>query len=146
MQYVRCGTGFNHLAALHYQNMIADRGDDREIVADEEDAKVKFVLKIEQQVEHLCLHRNIKGGHRLVRHEKCRAGDDGAGDCDALTLAAGEFMGGVFGGVLGGVQADLFERLVHPFAVVFGGTGGAQGVLRWTSRPCGADRASRRGS
>jgi len=66
--------------------------DDAEIMRDEEIGEVELVLQIVEQVEHLRLDRDVEGGDRLVGDDEARPQHKGAGDGDALTLAAREHV------------------------------------------------------
>ena len=81
--------------------------------------------QIGQQVQHLRTDADIEGADGLVQYDQRRAGDERAGDGDALALAAAEFMD-VFAPV-GGGQADLFQRLIHLCAPVRGAAGQVEG-------------------
>ena len=50
---------FDGLPVVHDHDVIGHIADDREIVADEDIGQVQFVLQIGEQVQHLCLHRQI---------------------------------------------------------------------------------------
>ncbi len=50
-------------------------------------------LQVAQQVDDLRLHRHVEGRGRLVQHHEARLQHHGAGDGDALALAAGELVG-----------------------------------------------------
>ncbi len=61
--------------------------------------------------------RGVEGGEGLVEEDDLGLRGEGAGQGDALLLAAGELMG-VAAGQAG--QADQFEQLVHPAAAALG--------------------------
>ena len=67
-----------------------------------------------QQVDDLRLDRDVEGGDRLVGDDEVGVHGQGAGDADALALAAGELVG-VAVDVLG-AQADALQELGHPRA------------------------------
>ena len=50
------------------------------------------LLQVAQQVDDLLLHGAVERRGRLVEDDELRVQDHGAGDGDALALAAGEFM------------------------------------------------------
>ncbi len=56
----------------------------------------------------------VDAGGRFIQEQDARRGDEGAGDEDALLLAAGEAADGLVGEV---VHADFFEG-VHDFGAV----------------------------
>ncbi len=105
---------FDDFAEVHDGDAVADVFDYGEVVGDEEVAETHFLLEVEHEVEDLRLHGNIKGGYGLVADDELRLEGNGAGNADALALAAGE-LEGIFLG-RGGGEADAFESLIHPFA------------------------------
>ncbi len=63
-----------------------------QIVRDEQIGQPQLGLQVPQQIDDLCLHRNIQRGHRLVAHYEARMQHQRAGDADALALTAGELV------------------------------------------------------
>ena len=85
-------------------------------MADEHIGQPELVLQIGEEVEDLRLHRQVERRHRLVEHQQRGAEDDGAGDGDALALAAREHVR-IAVEVLG-LQPDLLQHLhgeIAPF-------------------------------
>ena len=66
------------------------------------------VAQVGHQVEHLRLHRDVERAHRLVGDDQLGPRDQRAGDGDALSLAAGEFVRVLVERV--GAQAHGFEH------------------------------------
>lgn len=81
---------FHDLAEVQDGDVVADVLDHPEIVGDEQVAEAELVLQPAQEVEDLCLYRDVEGGDGLVAAEEFRAAGERAGDGDALTLAAGK--------------------------------------------------------
>ena len=98
---------------VHDGHPVAHVLDDGQVVRNEEDGQVVLLLQVLQQVEDLRLHRHVEGGDDLVADEQLRLEHEGAGDADALALAAGE-LAGPPGAVDVGVDADLVEHGVWP--------------------------------
>src|SRR5262245_19417929 len=98
------GRDLHDLAEVHHGDARADVLDDREVVGDEDVREAELRLQILQQVDDLCLDRHVEGRHRLVGDDQLRAHGERAGDADALTLAAGEFVR---------VPAQVFGRETH---------------------------------
>ena len=94
---------------VHDGHPVADVLDDGQVVRNEEDREVVLLLQVLHQVEDLRLDRHVEGGDDLVAHQQLRLEDQGAGDADALALAAGE-LAGTPGTVDVGVDADLVEH------------------------------------
>ena len=67
-----------------------DGANDGEVVRDEHIGDAFFALQADQQVEDLAAHRDVERRHRFVEHDQVGPGGDGAGDGDALALAAGD--------------------------------------------------------
>src|SRR4029453_17191599 len=61
-------------------------------MCDEQIGKMMLALQVDQQIDHLGLDRYIKRRYRLVAHDQAGVQRQGAGDADALALAAGELM------------------------------------------------------
>ena len=72
-----------------------------------------FALHLLEQVEDLRLHGDVERGDRLVADDQLRLGGHGAGDRDALALAAGELVRSLRAGDRR-VDADGVEHLVDP--------------------------------
>ena len=66
--------------------------DDPEVVRDEHVRQVELVLQVVEQVDDLRLDRDVECGDRLVGDDQLRVQREGAGDADALALAAGELV------------------------------------------------------
>ena len=94
---------------IHDRDARADVLHDREIVGDEQISQAEFILEIGQQVDDLRLDRDVERRYRLVAHDQFRRYRKGAGDADALALAAGEFVR-VAPHVVG-VEADQLQQL-----------------------------------
>ena len=75
-------------AAPHHGDAMRDLAHQIKIVGDEQIGRPVLPAQIEQQADHRRLDRHIQRGRRLVAHHQCRARGKGAGDGDALFLAA----------------------------------------------------------
>ncbi len=78
--------------AEEHADVLADLGDDAEVVRDEEKRRAVTRLHLRDQAENLLLHRHVEGRRRLVRHDELRLGREGGRDQDALAHAAGELV------------------------------------------------------
>ena len=54
--------------------------------------QVHLLLQIPEEVDNLCLNRNIQSGNRLIADNKLRLDGKGSCDTDSLTLTAGKLM------------------------------------------------------
>ena len=61
---------FHYAAKIHHQHPIADMTNNSQIVRDKEIRNAQLRLEPFQQVDDLCLHRNIKCGDRLIADNK----------------------------------------------------------------------------
>src|SRR3989440_11456112 len=82
----------DHAAVTHDEDLVADGADDLQVVTDEEVGQLVARLQLAQEVDDLRLHRHVERGGRLVEDEEARLEEHGAGDGDALAVAAGEFV------------------------------------------------------
>ena len=80
------------LAQVHHEDGVGDVPDDRQVVGDQEQREVQIAGEPDQEVRDLRLRRGVERGERLVEHDHGRVGGEGAGDRDALALAAAELM------------------------------------------------------
>ena len=96
--------GLDDAAAVHDGDAVAHVADDAHVVGDEQEGEAELVLKPHHQVEHLGAQRDVEGGGRLVGDDEARLQRDGAGDADALALAAGEGVRVAF--APGGLEPD----------------------------------------
>ena len=87
--------------------------DHGEIVRDEQIREAELALQIDQQVDDLCLHRDVERRDRLVADDQFRPRRQRPRDAETLALSAGEFVRVL--GHLVGAQADPLEERKHPF-------------------------------
>src|SRR4029079_6682593 len=88
-----CGASLDDLSGIHHGHPVGYLRHDGEVVRDEEHGKAKLPAEIGEEIENLCLYRDVEGGSRFVGDEQLRIVDDGNGDHDAMTLSAGKLMG-----------------------------------------------------
>ena len=104
------------LAEVHDRNPVADVADDGEIVRDEKIGQPQARTELIEQVDDLRLYRNIQ--HRLVASDEIRLDRERARNADALTLAAGKFVGKTAG--YARTEPDEAEQCRHG-RLLFGG-------------------------
>ena len=86
------GPLFDEPAGIEHADALAHLRDDREVVADEEDARPELLAQRRDEVEHLGLYRGVEARRRLVENEERRVLREGHSDDDALLHAARELM------------------------------------------------------
>ena len=60
-------------AGLHDGDGVGHMADDANVVADEHHGQIELALQVEQQVEHLRLHRHVERRDRFVADRECVA-------------------------------------------------------------------------
>ena len=80
-------------------------------MGDEHVGEVVALLQRAQKIDDLRLDDHVERARRLVEHHEGRLEHDGAGDRDALALAAGEFVRIAKARV--GIEADVAQRADH---------------------------------
>src|SRR3990167_2257845 len=108
------GAHFHWAAEVHHQHIVGHMAYHREVVRDKHVAGVELFLQVHKQVEHLGLDRYVQRRGRLIRHQHLGLQHHGAGQGDALALAAGEHMRVAL--VMLGAQADLLHHRLPPLA------------------------------
>ncbi len=103
-----CISLFNRLPVFYHHQLVTQRLDHRQVVADEQVGQVVLGLQVAQQFHHLALHGTVEGRGRLVQQNQPGLEHQGAGNSDALALAAGKFVGVAIAGFR--VQAHFLQR------------------------------------
>ena len=134
------------LAEVHHDDAVAHVLHDREVVGDEDQREPVALLHVLEQVQDLRLHRHVERRDRLVADDQLRLGDDGAGDRDALALAAGELVRAP-AALQRRVEADARASPRRPSAAAPRRCRSSRcaGPRRRCPRPCGAGSATRSG-
>ena len=110
------GAGFDDAAIGDEGDVVGDLAGKTHFVGDQ-DKIASLLAEFLNDVEHFGGHFRIERGSGFVKQQEFGLDGDGAGDGDALTLAAGQF-GGAFRGVI--FEAETGEKLAGDF----GGIGG----------------------
>ncbi len=92
------------------------------VVSDEDAGDVQIVMQAAQPAAEFLAHLGIEGAERFVEQEDARLDGEGAGERDALALAAGQL---VRIAVAEPIELNQIEQLAHPLADV---------LLRWAGR------------
>ena len=80
-------TQLDNLSLVHHRGGVAQVFDHPDIVSDEEQRERSLAAQVEQQLQHLGLHRDVEGAGHLVAHHEVGTQAERAGDADALALA-----------------------------------------------------------
>ena len=83
-----------HTAVEEDECAIGDSSDEAEVVGDEQHAEPQLGAQPAEQRDDRCLDGYVEGAGDLIADDELRLGSEGARDCDALTLSAGE-LGGI---------------------------------------------------
>ena len=86
--------GLDDPALLHQRGRVADRLDDVHLVRDEQDGQAELPVEVAQQLEDGAGGLRVEGAGGLVGEQHLGVAGQGAGDADALLLAAGELARG----------------------------------------------------
>jgi hypothetical protein len=102
----------HHLPEVHHGDAMADVAHDRQVVRHEQVREAELRLQVHQQVHHLRLHRDVERGDGLVADDQLGIQREGAGDAEALPLAARELVRVLRRRL--GPEADAREQPLHP--------------------------------
>ena len=83
---------FDDAAGVHHRDSIGMAGDDAQVVRDEQQREMKFLLHLFQQVEDLRLNRDIERRRGLVGNQQERLAGERDGNQDTLPHAARKLM------------------------------------------------------
>ncbi len=103
-------------AQIHHRHPIGDVLDHRQVVRHEQQRQLQLRLQFPEQVEYLCLYRDVQRRHRFVGDDEVGTEDQGPGDADPLPLTSGELMRVAAG--MGGLQPYQLEHLPDPLATL----------------------------
>jgi hypothetical protein len=135
------GRGLGELddaAEIHDGDTGGDVLDDRKIVADEHVGELELAAQVHEQVEDLRLNRDVEGGGWLVADHDLGPHHKGAGDGNALALAARQFARIAVGET--GRQPDALQHLDNRAPPL---RGGSYTVHLQGKRDDGGDAAAR---
>ena len=105
----------DQLAGVHHADLVAQRGDDPQIVRDQEDRGPRLLLEAPQKLENADLDRGVEGRGRLVRHDEGRAQRHGHGDENPLLHSARELVGILPVSGPGIADPHALQKLEGPF-------------------------------
>ena len=87
------GVELHDAPEVHDHDPVTDIFDDAEVMGDKNICQVKLLPQAAEEVDDLCLDRNVQCGYRLVADDDLRLHGEGAGNVHTLSLAAGELVG-----------------------------------------------------
>lgn len=100
-------------AAVEDVDLVAQPGDDAEVVGDHDQGRAGLLDELAQQGEDLGLDRHVERRGRLVGDEQPGLAGQGHGDERALTHAAGELVRVVLESTVGVGDAHLLEHVAR---------------------------------
>src|SRR5580704_1039571 len=83
----------DNAAFTHHHHALANRADDRQVVADKGDRQMHLAAQLLEKPQNLCLRGDVEAGDDLVGEHEVRPQRHGTGDADTLALSAGELVG-----------------------------------------------------
>ena len=84
--------GLHDLTGVHHGTAVAELGDHRQVMRDEDQRKPEVAAECVEQLEDLRLHHHIQRRRRLVRDQDARIARQRHRDGRALAHPAGELM------------------------------------------------------
>ena len=111
-RHVDSGALLDNAPPAHHQDVLADVPHHGQVVADEDEPDVGLSPDVVEEVQHLCLHRDVEGRHRLVEDQHTRLDGERTSDRDALALTAREATWQRL--ALPWSEAHLVQQLRHP--------------------------------
>jgi hypothetical protein len=107
----------HHLSHIHHGNAITDMFDDSKVMGDEKISETQLISQVHQEVQDLCLDRNIQSRDRFIRNDEIRIEGNCPGNADSLTLSTAELVG-IAEGILG-MEANPLKELGDPSSLLF---------------------------
>jgi len=106
--------GLHDLPGVEHHDAVAQLGDQREVVGDEEHGHAALVAQLPQQLDDFRLDGDVERGRGLVGHEQLRVARHGDGDHDPLQHAARQLGRNLVEDALGLAQSHRAEQLCCP--------------------------------
>ena len=103
------GGSLHHGAQVHHSHAVGDVAHHAQVVANEQNRQAELLLQVAKQVDDLRLDGDVECRNRLVGDDELGLHGQGAGDADALALAAREGARQAVGLVL--AEAHELEQL-----------------------------------
>ena len=119
-------TIFHRASGVHHQHLIADPGDDAEIVGNHNDRRIELALELIKQCHYLRLHGYVQRRCRLIGNQQLRPAQQRHRNHDALAHPAGKLVRIHFHPF---ARLGHFDRIQH-FHRLFKGFGFAQRFMQ----------------
>ena len=87
------GSQLHDMSHIHNADTVGNMFYHGKVMGDEEVGQTQLFLKLDQQVDDLCLNGHVQSGDRLVTDDKFRIHSQSSRDTDTLSLSAGELVG-----------------------------------------------------
>ena len=110
---------FHDLAVVHDHDFLRQVGDHAQVMGDDNNRHIEFLLQILQQLQDLCLDRNVQGGRWLVRDQQRRPADQGHSDHGPLPQAPGKLERVRLQGFCRIGKSDELQHLLREFLSFF---------------------------
>src|SRR5690606_26188365 len=78
---------------IHHDDFIAEVLHHTQVMRDEQHREIELFAQILEQVDHLCLDRNVEGGDGLIGYDEIRFDGESPGNSDALALPPRKLVG-----------------------------------------------------
>ncbi len=88
LEQILHGAGFHDLAVIHDDDLVGDVGDHAQVVRDQQQRHLQFLLQIDHQFQDLRLDGDIQRGGRFIGDQQGRPADQRHRDHRALAQAA----------------------------------------------------------
>ena len=92
------------LPEVHHRDSVADVLHHIQVVSNKNIRKAELLLKIDEQIDHLCLDGDIQCRYRLIANDQFGMKGKGPGNSYPLALSSAEFMR---------ISIDLFGAEAH---------------------------------
>jgi hypothetical protein len=104
------GRRFDLLAGIHHGDVVANLVGGAEVVRRQQHRDTAVLYERSQQLQDLCLDGDVESSSRLVCDDEVGVGEQGHGDHQALSLAAGELARKLAESTLGVGDLHLVEE------------------------------------
>ena len=104
-------TSLADTSAVHNYDLIGHLRDNTQVMRNDNDGHVQFFLKVQHQLQNLCLNRNVQSGRRLICDQDRRLHNESHSNHNTLAHTAGELMRILLHTALRIIDTDHLEHL-----------------------------------